>query len=200
MGDALTLGAEDYRKIPQEVRIGSFSYMEGHPEFDQGVKPRLVAAALARFRKEPVRLFSVPYRPYVFRVDALVHTGNAAGLVETTPTPNLYVMDGHATRYSNEVWFFADGIPVVEGVRAWNQEFPEKRIGLVMACLDEAIDSTRVDFAPFDVADAVMSVYAGPAQGGFGLTDDGQTLGFMNFDQFPELPKYVSNLPTFTIR
>lgn len=192
----LTFRAEDFRIEPQEVRVGTCSYMKGQPPFEKGSR-RILNPALSKLRNQRVRLFEVPSRPYIFSVGEIANL-TAEGIFQTTPTPDLIVMCAHASKLTNGLWIFADGIPVVEGVRTWNQAHPQEMVNLVVACQEATNDPTSIDFAPFAPAEEVMSVYAGPANAAFGLTDTGRVLGIVKVDQIVGLGAYLARLPTFT--
>lgn len=193
----LTLRAEDFRIEPQEVRVGPYSYMKGHPPFLTSMFSRAVMNfGVSSIRGEKIRFFEAPHRPYIFKVDEIVNA-TPDGLFETTPTPNLRVMDAHASMLENGLWIFADGIPVVEGVREYNQAFPQERVNLVVACREERVDPMSMDVSPFSSNEGVMSVYAGPASASFGLTESGKVLGIIKVAQFPDMRSYLAGLPTF---
>ncbi len=198
MSDRLfTLNPEDFRIEPQEVRVGPYSYMKGHPPFLTAGPGRVAADfIISKIRGVKTRFFEAPNRPYIFRVDEVVNV-TPTGLLETTPTPNLVVMDGHANVLSNGLWLFADGVPVVEGVRAYNQAYPQERVNLVVACQGGQVGPMSVDISPFSPDEGVMSVYAGPAHAGFGLTDSGKVVCFIKVAEFPDMCAYLAELPTF---
>lgn len=195
----LTLRAEDFRIEPQEVRVGPYSYMKGHPPFLTTLHKRVgIDLVVSAARGERLRTFDAPTRPHIFTVDAIADL-TPDGLLETTPTPGLRVMGGHARMYANGLWLFADGIPVVEGVRAWNQANPQERVSLVAACQDARVAPDSIDISPFRPDESIMAVYAGRADVAFGLTDSGKVLGIIKVAQFPDMRRYLASLPTFKV-
>ncbi len=193
----LILRAEDFRIEAKEVRAGPYSYMKGHPPFlTASTRALAMNFGISKIRRERTRFLEEPSRPYIFSVDEVVDI-TPDGLDLTTPTPGLRVMCAHASMLENGLWIFADGIPVVEGVRAYNQAYSQEPVNLVVACQEEWVDPMSVDVSPFRSDEGVMSVYAGTANAGFGLTDSGIVVCFIKVAQFPDMRPYLASLPTF---
>ena len=149
--------------------------------------------------REGFRAFGVPDKPYVFRVDEVVALGGVSDLRESTPIPNFWVVDGHASK-RNGIWAFANGTPVVEGVHAWNLDSPNSRVSLVVACSDVPTSPQSIDFAPFEPSESIYSVWGGDASAIFGLNSSGRVVGYLPFYQYPRFNNFISRFPTFSIR
>lgn len=197
--EPIILSPEDFRIQPHEVKIGPYSYMKGHPPFLRTGIGMMLNYGFSVIRGgEKIKFFEIPRRPYIFKVNELVNA-TPDGLFETTLTPNLRAIFAHASMHENGLWVFASGVPVVAGVEAWNNAYPQEPVNLVIACQSERIDPASVDIAPFSHKKGVMSVYAGLVNAGFGLTESGEVVGVIKFEQFPDLPAYLADLPTFEI-